>query len=109
VINASQPGRRRKIVLFLGARHEEDLYDLRDLRVLEWIYSALTVIPVVSHQADFDGIRGMLPEVVARNASCEGKEIFVSGPELMVRQTTALLASRVYPGQIRRDPSDSAR
>jgi NAD(P)H-flavin reductase/hemoglobin-like flavoprotein len=109
VINASQPGRRRKIVLFFGARCEEDLYDLSDLRVLEWIYSALTVIPVVSHQSDFDGIKGMLPEVVARNASCEGKEIFISGPELMVRQTSALLAGRVGTGQIRYDPADSGR
>ncbi len=109
VINASKPGRRRKIVLYYGARTEEDLYDLRDLRVLEWIYSALTVIPVVSHQTEFDGIKGMLPDVVAHYASCESREIFLSGPDLMVRQTVALLAGRVQADQIRHDPPDSAR
>jgi NAD(P)H-flavin reductase/hemoglobin-like flavoprotein len=109
VINASKPGRRREIVLFFGARCSEDLYDLRDLRVLEWIYSPLTVIPVVSQQEEFDGINGSLPDVAARYAKCEGREIFVSGPEPMVQRAVALLADRVQPGQIRYDPPDSAR
>jgi NAD(P)H-flavin reductase/hemoglobin-like flavoprotein len=108
VITASQPGRRRKIVLYFGARTEEDLYDLPDLRVLEWIYPALTVIPVVSHQADFDGIKGMLPDVAAHYASCAESEILVSGPDAVVRQTAALLEGRVQAGQIRYDPPDSA-
>jgi NAD(P)H-flavin reductase/hemoglobin-like flavoprotein len=105
VIKASQPGRRRKIVLYFGARTEEDLYDLPDLRVLEWIYPALTVIPVVSHQAGFRGAKGMVPDVAAHYSSCEGSEIFVSGPDAMIRRTTALLAGRVQAGQIRHDPA----
>jgi NAD(P)H-flavin reductase len=109
VINASKPGRRREIVVFFGARSEEDLYDLPDLRVLEWIYSALTVIPVAAQQEEFDGINGQLPDVAARYAKCDGREIFVSGPECMVRQTVALLADRVRPGQIRYDSPESAR
>jgi NAD(P)H-flavin reductase/hemoglobin-like flavoprotein len=109
VVNASGPGRRREIVLFFGARSEEDLYDLADLRVLEWIYSGLTVIPVVSDQAEFDGIMGMLPDVVAEYANCAGREIFVSGPDQMVRKTAELLADRVEPGQIRYDRPDPAR
>jgi NAD(P)H-flavin reductase/hemoglobin-like flavoprotein len=109
VINASRPGRRREIVLFFGSRSTDDLYDLRDLRVLEWIYSALTVIPVAAQQEEFDGINGPLPDVAARYAKCDGREIFVSGPECMVRRTVALLADRVRPGQIRYDPPDSAR
>jgi NAD(P)H-flavin reductase/hemoglobin-like flavoprotein len=109
VINASEPGRRREIVLFFGARSEDDLYDLRDLRVLEWIYSPLTVIPVVSDQEEFDGIKGMLPDVAARYANCAGMEIFISGPDLMVRKTAALLASRVQAGQIHHDPPGPAR
>jgi NAD(P)H-flavin reductase/hemoglobin-like flavoprotein len=108
VITASRPGRRRKIALYFGARTEEDLYDLPDLRVLEWIYPALTVIPVVSHQADFEGLKGMLPDVAAHYASCAESEIFVSGPDAVVRQTAALLEGRVQAGQIRYDPLDSA-
>lgn len=109
VIGASRPGRRREIVLFFGARSEEDLYDLPDLRVLEWIYPALTVIPVVSDDKEFDGINGSLPDIVAGNANCEGREIFVSGPQAMVRRTVALLGGRVGAGQIRHDPPDPAR
>jgi len=108
VISASQPGRRRKIVLYFGARTEEDLYDLPDLRVLEWIYSPLTVIPVVSHQADFEGVKGMLPYVASQCASCEESEIFVSGPDAMVRQAAALLEGRAQGAQIRYDPPDAA-
>jgi NAD(P)H-flavin reductase/hemoglobin-like flavoprotein len=108
VINASKPGQRREIVLYFGARSTEDLYDLPDLRVLEWIYSALTVIPVVGKQEEFDGINGSLPDVAARHAKCEGREIFVCGPESMVRRTVALLADRVQHGQIRYDPPDSS-
>ena len=109
VVGASRPGRRRKITLFFGARTEEDLYDLADLRVLEWIYPALTVIPVVSHQASYDGLKGMLPDVIARYASPDDAEIFISGPERMVASTVALLASRVPPGRIHHDPPDPAR
>lgn len=109
VIGASKPGHRREVVLFYGARSEEDLYDLRDLRVLEWIYSALTVIPVAEQQEEFDGINGSLPEVAARYAKCEGREIFISGPECMVRRTVELFGQRVPSGHIHYDPADSAR
>jgi NAD(P)H-flavin reductase/hemoglobin-like flavoprotein len=109
VIAADRPGRRRKITLFFGARSESQLYDLADLRVLEWIYPALTVIPVVSHQPEFDGIKGMLPDVAACYSSPEDAEILISGPGSMVDRAVALLASRVQPGQIRHDPTDAAR
>ena len=109
VIRGSGPGRRRKISLYLGARGQEDLYDLADLRVLESIYSALTVIPVVSHQPDFAGIKGMLPEVAARCADSEDREIFISGPDQMVRKAVRLLEDRTGSGRIRRDPPDAPR
>jgi NAD(P)H-flavin reductase len=109
VIAADRPGQRRKITLFFGARTEEGLYDLADLRVLEWIYPALTVIPVVSDQPEYDGIKGVLPEIAARHASLDDADILISGPDRMVARTVALLAGRVQPGQIRHDPPDAAR
>jgi NAD(P)H-flavin reductase/hemoglobin-like flavoprotein len=109
VIAADRPGRRRQITLFFGARTEAELYDLADLRVLEWIYPALTVIPVVSNQPEFDGVKGMIPDVAARHASLEDADILISGPGRMVARTVGLLASRVQPGQIRHDPADAAR
>jgi NAD(P)H-flavin reductase/hemoglobin-like flavoprotein len=109
VICASGPGRHRKISLLFGARAEEGLYDLPELRVLESIYPALTVIPVVSHQPGFAGAKGMLPDVTAKSATCEDREIFISGPDDMVRETARLLAGRVGPGRIRHDPPDAPR
>jgi NAD(P)H-flavin reductase/hemoglobin-like flavoprotein len=109
VISASGPGRRRNISLLFGARAEEDLYDLPELRVLESKYPALTVIPVVSHQPEFAGLKGMLPDVIAQSAACEDREIFISGPDGMVRETVRLLAGRVGPGRIRHDPPGAAR
>jgi len=109
VIAVDRPGKRRKITLFFGARTEEALYDLADLRVLEWIYPALTVIPAVSHQPEYDGIKGMLPEITARYASLDDADILISGPDRMVARAVALLASRVQSGQIRHDPADAAR
>lgn len=108
-IGASRAGRRREITLLFGARTEGGLYDLPDLRVLGSIYPALTVIPVVSHQPGFAGLRGMLPDVTARCAACEEREIFISGPDGMVREAVRLLVGRVGRDRIRYDPPDAAR
>jgi NAD(P)H-flavin reductase/hemoglobin-like flavoprotein len=99
-------GVARKIGLLFGARTEKDLYDLTALRELESACPALTVTPVVSDQPKFAGVRGTLPEAVARYASCQGKDIFVSGPAAMIRATVSALAGRATAGQIHCDPLD---
>ena len=109
VLRAGGPFWRRKISLWFGARTEQDLYDLPDLRVLEAICPGLKVIPVVSHQPEFVGMKGMLSDVTAQCASCEDREIFISGPDRMVRETARRLARRVGVGRIRHDPPDAAR
>jgi NAD(P)H-flavin reductase/hemoglobin-like flavoprotein len=109
VIGASAAGGPpRKIGLLFGARTEQDLYDLAALRELESACPALTVTPVVSDQPHFPGLKGTLPEAAARYASCEGKDIFLSGPAAMVRATVSALADRAGTEQIRYDPSESA-
>jgi NAD(P)H-flavin reductase/hemoglobin-like flavoprotein len=109
VLRGGGPFWRRKITLWFGARTEQDLYDLPDLRVLESICAGLKVIPVVSHQKDFIGMKGMLSDVTAHCASCEDREIFISGPDRMVRETARRLARRVGAVRIRHDPPDAAR
>jgi NAD(P)H-flavin reductase len=109
VLRAGGPFWRRKISLWFGARTEQGLYDLPDLRVLESICPGLKVIPVVSHQPEFVGMKGMLSEVTAQCANCEGREILISGPERMVRETARRLASRVGADRIRHDPPDAVR
>jgi NAD(P)H-flavin reductase/hemoglobin-like flavoprotein len=109
VLRGGGPFWRRKISLWLGARTEQDLYDLPDLRVLESICPGLKVIPVVSHQPEFVGMKGMLSEVTAQCANCEDREVFISGPERMVRETARRLARRAGAGRIHHDPPDAAR
>jgi NAD(P)H-flavin reductase/hemoglobin-like flavoprotein len=109
VLRAGGPFWRRKISLWFGARTEQDLYDLPDLRVLESICPGLKVIPVVSHQPEFVGMKGMLSDVTAQCANCEDREIFISGPDRMVRETARRVARRVGGGRIRHDPLDAAR
>jgi NAD(P)H-flavin reductase/hemoglobin-like flavoprotein len=106
VVAARTAGRPSgKIGLLFGARTETDLYDLAALRELESECPALTVTPVVSDQPQFRGVKGTLPEAVARYASCDGKDVFVSGPAAMVRATVSALSGRVGPDRIHCDPA----
>jgi NAD(P)H-flavin reductase/hemoglobin-like flavoprotein len=109
VLRTGGPFWRRKISLWFGARTEQDLYDLPDLRVLESICPGLKVIPVVSHQPEFVGMKGMLSDVTAQCANCEDREVFISGPERMVLQTARRLAGRVEADRIHHDPPDASR
>jgi NAD(P)H-flavin reductase/hemoglobin-like flavoprotein len=104
VISAARTGRRPSISLFFGAQREDELYDMPDLRVMESAYQPLTVIPVVSADPGFAGIRGLLPPVVRQRASCAGKEIYICGPDAMVREARRLLARRSAAQFIHHDP-----
>jgi NAD(P)H-flavin reductase/hemoglobin-like flavoprotein len=101
---AGGPGRRPGICLFVGAQHAGELYDMPALRAMESDYPPLTVVPVVSADPGFAGVRGMLPAVVRQRASCAGREIYVCGPDAMVRETKRLLARRSAARSIHHDP-----
>jgi NAD(P)H-flavin reductase/hemoglobin-like flavoprotein len=105
--DGSAPRPTRSIHLFLGARRREDLYDLPDLWRLEAACPSLRVIPSLSHEPGFAGLRGMLPEVVRRHGSWPDSEVFVSGPAAMVRGTVRMLAHRTTREHIHFDPPDA--
>lgn len=109
VTGAASCGRRRSITVFVGARRTEDLYDMRDLRMLQSAHSSLVVIPVVSHDPGFEGARGLLPDIVSRHASLESCDVFICGPDDMVRATERVLQGRVAADRIYRDPAEAAR
>jgi NAD(P)H-flavin reductase/hemoglobin-like flavoprotein len=106
VTSAAGQARQRKIALYVGARRPGDLYDMRDLAVLEVANPRLTVIPVVSHDPCWDGLAGLLPAAVRQHASCEGREVFISGPGAMVADAVRMLARRVSSEHIHHDPID---
>jgi NAD(P)H-flavin reductase len=101
------PQPARSISLFFGARRREDLYDLPDLRRLASACSSLRVIPALSHEPGFAGLRGMLPEIVRQHGSWPDSEVFVSGPEAMVRGTLRVLGHRTSGDHIHLDDPDA--
>ncbi|GAA3845813.1 FAD-binding oxidoreductase [Sphaerisporangium flaviroseum] len=98
-------GRRPNIHLLVGARTSSELYDLGDLIRMESTFPWLRVLPVVSHQPAYDGMRGLLPDVVQRFHSWAGHDVYVCGPPAMVRETVRRLqGDGVPPARIHCDP-----
>jgi NAD(P)H-flavin reductase/hemoglobin-like flavoprotein len=106
----ARAGRRPGITLFFGARSAAELYDLPALQEMAAGYRQLTVIPVVSADPGYAGLTGMLPAVVRELASFAGQEIYLCGPEVMVRETRRLTARRSAAGSVHHDlPRTGAR
>jgi NAD(P)H-flavin reductase len=99
---------RAHIRLLVGARREDDLYDLPDLQRLAWDCPFLEVIPVVSDEPGYAGLRGTLPEMTARHLPPGTGDVFISGPPEMVTATVTVVAERAPSARIHHDPPDTA-
>ncbi|MEV7802865.1 globin domain-containing protein [Microbispora sp. NPDC088329] len=98
-------GDRPNIHLLFGVRHARDLYDMPDLARMEAAFPWLRVIPVVSDDLAYDGMRGRLPNVVERFHSWADHEAYVCGPPAMVNETVRRLRHSGVPlSRIHRDP-----
>ncbi|MGW4792484.1 globin domain-containing protein [Nonomuraea sp. NPDC004297] len=99
-------GRRPGVHLLYGARTADELYDLPDLIRMESAFPWLRVLPVVSDQPSYDGMRGSLPEAARRLRSWAEHDVYVSGPAPMVDETVRRLQlDGVPPARIHRDPA----
>jgi NAD(P)H-flavin reductase/hemoglobin-like flavoprotein len=91
----------RRVRLFYGARHDDELYDLSDLERLAYRRRWLSVVSAVSHDPRYPGERGMLPDVVARHGEFfehwAGHDVYVAGSVPMVRATIARLQELTIP------------
>ncbi|RVX40626.1 NAD(P)H-flavin reductase [Nonomuraea polychroma] len=97
-------GRRPNIHLLYGARTADELYDLPDLIAMESSFPWLRVLPVVSDQQSYDGMRGRLPEVTQRFHSWAEHDVYVCGPPAMVNETVRRLQIDGVPlSRIHRD------
>ena len=88
-------------MLYHGGRRRQDLYDLADLRQIEVAYPWLRVIPAVSDEAVPDEMGGdvtygTVPELAA-TASWVDRDIYISGPDSMIRRTARVLAELGAP------------
>jgi NAD(P)H-flavin reductase/hemoglobin-like flavoprotein len=104
VLASAGSGRQRKITLLFGARRQAELYDLPDLTMMQAEYPALSVVPVVSAEPEYGGLRGLLPDILAARDDAADCEIFVSGPAGLVVATQRVLAGRVAVELFHHDP-----
>ncbi|GII78851.1 oxidoreductase [Sphaerisporangium rufum] len=101
-------GRETAVHLLFGARTSAELYDLPDLIRMEAAYPPLRVLPVVSDEPSYDGVRGTPPEVLGRFPVWADQEIYVCGPDAMVEETVRRLrddgvpAARIHRDAVRR-------
>jgi len=103
-LSAREAERQRKITVFFGARQHFDLYDLEDLQLLEAASQGLQVLPVLSDEPGYNGLTGMLPDVVIEQQDAfENTEAYICGPPAMVRRATGLLSASIPLSQIQHD------
>ncbi|NUP03331.1 MAG: flavohemoprotein [Nonomuraea sp.] len=97
-------GRRPRIHLMHGVRTASELYDLPDLLEMQSSFPWLQVLPVVSGDPSYDGMRGHLPEVTQRFHSWSEHDVYVCGPPAMVDETVRRLQIDGVPlSRIHRD------
>ncbi|WP_460345531.1 globin domain-containing protein [Actinoallomurus acanthiterrae] len=97
----------REVRLFVGARTPAELYDLPALRALAEQHTRLTVVPVVSEDPEFGGVRGLVSDVLGRFQDWSGHDVYVAGPAGMVSRTVTNLQELGVPAErIRYDAPD---
>jgi NAD(P)H-flavin reductase/hemoglobin-like flavoprotein len=91
----------RRVTLFFGARRTGDLYDMGPLYRMSAVNQWLSVVPVVSEDATFNGEQGLLPDVVARwsegYAGWREHDVMVCGSPAMTRATVNRLTALGVP------------
>ena len=93
----STADRSRQVTLFVGARTGPDLYDLPALRLMERQLHWLSVVPVVSHDPYFDGVRGSAADAALRQQHWSDREVYVCGPDGMVDEALPRLVAAGVP------------
>ncbi|GAB7190946.1 FAD-binding oxidoreductase [Kineococcus sp. NUM-3379] len=99
VDQVARQGPPRRVDLFVGARTEDRLYDLRDLRRLEQELPWLTVTPAVSDDPRSSLERGDVSEVCLRHGPWTNRDVFVAGSRQTVRDTVARLTALGTPAE----------
>ncbi len=91
-------GGRRRVHLFMGARTERDLYDLKAMTQLGYEWPWLTVVPSISEGALVtQPDRGNAVDVALRLGAWRQHEVFVCGSPTMVAGTVERLTQIGIP------------
>jgi len=102
VEEAIAKGLRRDIHLLYGARTPAELYDLEDLRALEGRTPWLRVVPVVSSDPAFDGMHGLLPDVLDRFQDWSGHDVILKIHSENANHASARQRAGVIPTSLRK-------
>lgn len=103
-------GPRPRMHLLYGARTSRELYDLPDLIRMGSGFPSLRVVPVVSGEPGYGGLRGPVPEVTERLRRWDDHEVYVCGPAGMVDETVRRLRRNgIPPAAVHRDLVRGAR
>jgi propane monooxygenase reductase subunit len=87
----------RPAVYYYGAREEEDLFHLDELRALADVLPNFRFVAALSH-ADWQGEMGLITDVVDRcEADLTDVDAYLCGPPPMVDAATELLLRRGTP------------
>ena len=93
----AEQGIARPAVYYYGAREEEDLFHLDELRALAAVLPGFRFVPALSH-ADWDGETGLITDVVDRaEPELAGADAYLCGPPPMVDAAVELLLLRGVP------------
>jgi NAD(P)H-flavin reductase len=85
------------VSLFHGVRHTDELYLNSALDKLCSRDPNLEVVKVVSREPTYDGLRGSLPEVVAKYRDWSAHDVVVSGSPTLIQATVRTLSSHGVP------------
>jgi NAD(P)H-flavin reductase len=100
-------GTRRNITLFHGARQRLGLYDMPRLRELSDRFPWLEVVPVVSGDERFDGLKGDVAAAALAYADWRDREAVISGPSAMTCAALTGFRGAGVPGdQLHFDPTE---
>lgn len=97
VVERATGGPARTVTLMVGVRTERDLYDLANLQQFDRAHSWLTVAPAVDADPFDPGAGQPMAELALTIADDGEHEIFVCGPDPMVRDHVQRLRSAGYP------------
>lgn len=98
----------RRVTLFVGARTQQDLYDLPALELMQQMLPWLRVVPVLSHDPYHGGERGAVAEAALRYDRWHDCDVYACGPDAMIGDTvTRLVAAGTPMDRIHTEDFDS--
>lgn len=95
--HALQSGGASRIHLLLCARRAAEFYDMAELKRMTAAHPKLRVVPVVSDDPSFPGMRATPPEAVERLGPWEEHEVYLCGPAATVAETVRRLRRAGVP------------